>query len=457
MNQIPQSGFIPVEPKPEDYVIGGITGVSDSSIRIATGDWTLYLPYVKAQSTVMFDTLSCVTFSAISTIETQLNYLYSNSMLTDNANAFLISNGFVQGGKVSFSRRFTAIMSKTTKDGNTFPNVWDSIRYDGLLPDVILPFGGSDFSSYHNPNNILPTHINLAKQLLSYFDIKYEWIILSSVDGQISTTNEKVSVSNAKQQAPLQMAIPFPAHHATTLMSDTEIFDSYTPYIFSFSDSYPVQYIMRGIISEKVPIIAYHFSTALGKGDISNDVIMLQKFLNATDTPIGNYGKETNYFGDMTQQALSLFQKKWNILPSIGFFGPATMAKVNSFCSNPVVSSLDKWALAIQTHEGYYSGSASYRNNNPGNIRYAKQANTTGSDSRNFAVFLTYADGFQALKNLLSNAATGKSSVYKPTDTIYNFFAKYAPDSDGNNSVHYAESVASAIGVSANSQIKTLI
>lgn len=462
---IPQSGFIPTEPKPSDYMIGGVTGVPLRSIRNVLGDWTMYQPAFLPQFLEgQFDTFACTTFSAISCIEIQLNYLLANNFLSKNTTDFLQNNSYIgTDKKIHISRRFTAITSGTTKDGNTFPRVWDAIRRDfGLLPEVDLPFTGKTFEEYYNPPlKITNGMYNKAKQFLSYFDVKYEWMIINTGDGMIDTLQEETTLEEAKQQAPLQIAIPNPAHHATVLASDTEIFDTYPPYLFTFSDSYPVQYVMRGFISEKVPIIAYSFRNALSLGSISNDVLMLQKFLNTTDTPIGNYGKETTYFGTATQAALALFQKKWSISPSIGYFGPMTMAKVNGLCVPETISKIDLFCKAIQQHEGYFVGSPSYRNNNPANFRWTQFVHdtlgATGKDNASFAVFPTYSAGYNALKTFVTMACTNQLRDYKSTMTILNYFNVYAPPSDNNDSKHYAEVVANAIGCSIDTLIGTLL
>lgn len=80
--------------------------------------------------------------------------------------------------------------------------------------------------------------------------------------------------------------------------------------------------------------------------------------------------------------------------------------------------------MAIQTHEGwsepstkYPTGTRSYRNNNPGNIKYgsfAQSCGAIGKDDKGFAKFPDYLDGFNALKSLVRNAATGKMRSYKP-------------------------------------------
>lgn len=129
-------------------------------------------------------------------------------------------------------------------------------------------------------------------------------------------------------------------------------------------------------------------------------------------------------------------------------------------------SRIKDWALAIQSEEGYYppgysakfpDGSRSWRNNNPGNLRYVGQLNATGADRNGFAVFLNYDGGMSALVKMLTNAATGLSKVYRPEMTLEQFFQVYAPSSDGNAPVRYAEHVASRLGVDKSIVISSLV
>lgn len=112
--------------------------------------------------------------------------------------------------------------------------------------------------------------------------------------------------------------------------------------------------------------------------------------------------------------------------------------------------------LAIRDFEGWYPGSRSYKNKNPGNLRYAGQAKAIGKDDKNFAVFATIEDGTNALKNLILNAAKGLSQSYKPEMTLTKFFGTYAPSNDGNFPDSYAKFVAKKMGVSTDFQLKNL-
>lgn len=100
-------------------------------------------------------------------------------------------------------------------------------------------------------------------------------------------------------------------------------------------------------------------------------------------------------------------------------------------------------ASAIQTIEGWFPGSVSQSNNNPGNLKYAGQPGAIGQDASGFAVFPTVAAGTQALDNQIAlDASRGL--------TIQQFAAKYAPAQDSNNPASYAAQIAAATGLSVS-------
>ena len=120
---------------------------------------------------------------------------------------------------------------------------------------------------------------------------------------------------------------------------------------------------------------------------------------------------------------------------------------------------IEDWALAIKKHEGYFPGSASYRNNNPGNFRCSSLVMGEFGATKcvnNLAVFSTYEKGWAALKQFLVYACTNKLKSYKADMTLLEFYQKYAPSSDNNNPMNYASAVAKDLGVTINTQIGDL-
>jgi hypothetical protein len=73
------------------------------------------------------------------------------------------------------------------------------------------------------------------------------------------------------------------------------------------------------------------FTQNLTLGQSGSDVTALQNFLIRNGFTIS--AGATGYFGEQTRSAVSAFQSANGIMPTAGFFGPATRAKVNALCT----------------------------------------------------------------------------------------------------------------------------
>lgn len=96
-------------------------------------------------------------------------------------------------------------------------------------------------------------------------------------------------------------------------------------------------------------------------------------------------------------------------------------------------------------------GSASFRNNNPGNIMYGDFARSMGATGRDptghqNAVFPSYEAGRAAQENLLFERRTG---LNYPSQSFNQMIQQYAPTSDGNNPAQYSAAIAAA-GIDVN-------
>jgi peptidoglycan hydrolase-like protein with peptidoglycan-binding domain len=81
------------------------------------------------------------------------------------------------------------------------------------------------------------------------------------------------------------------------------------------------------------------FAKNLGLGTADTDVQALQQFLNSRGFSIaasgpGSLGNETDYFGSLTQTALTKFQSSNSISPATGYFGALTRTVVNELSGN---------------------------------------------------------------------------------------------------------------------------
>lgn len=159
----------------------------------------------------------------------------------------------------------------------------------------------------------------------------------------------------------------------------------------------------------------------------------------------------------------TLFAPHPSIVPTI----PASVAPatIPGAPASPKKDYITLWAKEAQQREGYYvdaeypQGTPAYRNCNPGNIEYGPYAVSLGAISANgrFAVFANYQAGFNALCQFFRDACSGRLASYKPTMTMYDFYAVYAPSGDNNDPTSYANQVIAALGITPVTEIHDLL
>ncbi|MCK9371290.1 D-Ala-D-Ala carboxypeptidase family metallohydrolase [Candidatus Dojkabacteria bacterium] len=230
---ITQTGFL-YELRPTDY----ITGASPLIIPdvMPSADWRDFLPSGEKQyKYATFDTFSCTTFSFLNEIETWVNWHKANNHFSQKQIETMNSLGYFADGKFNCSDRFTAITSGTMPNGNYFQNVGDAVRKVGLLPEVLLPFGGNNQTEYLDKTKITPAMYETAKKILDILEISYEWTPV-------------IDIPKTLKQCPIWCAIPEQATHAVMIPEATQYFDSYEPYLKSLP---VVKYAMKVIVKVK--------------------------------------------------------------------------------------------------------------------------------------------------------------------------------------------------------------
>jgi hypothetical protein len=184
-----------------DYVAGALPYEE----RNSSGDWTQYNPPGERQYNAKADSMSCVTFSALNSIEMQ------EKLLT--------------GTQPNYSDRWIAKMSGTTKEGNYLYKVADTIRQYGLVLEEDYPTPATyTFEEYHAdiPEPLLTELKAKGQEWLKTHSIAYEWI-----DAYIVSELQK-----HLKHAPLQVVIP---GHAIVEIDNMDslmkYYDTYEPFI----------------------------------------------------------------------------------------------------------------------------------------------------------------------------------------------------------------------------------
>jgi hypothetical protein len=118
-------------------------------------------------------------------------------------------------------------------------------------------------------------------------------------------------------------------------------------------------------------------------------------------------------------------------------------------------SALSALAAAIKTQEGWYPGSLSFRNNNPGNLRYVGQAGAVPGEG-GFAKFPSEAAGDAALQNqIVLDASRGTDAAGRPVVTVADLIESWAPSSE-NDTGAYISSVVTQTGFPADASLNDL-
>lgn len=167
---IKNHGFIYEPRKREDYVFGALKG---NPLK-QDGQWKDLVPKKEIQVRNGVETMSCVSFATLNIIETLLKYRYER--------------------EENYSDRFTAVMSETTRAGNTPNNVAQSIRHDGVIPETSFPFGGKTFEEYHS--GVTTRHRIEGQKFLNEWSVGHEWV----------DTNKR-SLMSALKYSPLGVSV----------------------------------------------------------------------------------------------------------------------------------------------------------------------------------------------------------------------------------------------------------
>src|SRR3990167_3503637 len=189
-----------------------VGGTIPYEVRNPSGNWDASLPPGEWQKFNSFESMACVSFSALNSIETQLKHL--------------------QGWTPNFSDRFIAKMSGTTPQGNHLWKVADTIRLEGLVLESDWPTPSQfDWNTYYAE---IPETVK-AKAIK--YDVAYEWL----------TSIEKDYILKELKHAPIQIVVNN-GTHAVELYNEADVhqyFDSYEPFRKSTSEyAWPLKIVV---------------------------------------------------------------------------------------------------------------------------------------------------------------------------------------------------------------------
>ena len=360
-------------------------------------------------------------------------------METYNCTAFATNNAIEilakrkYGNEPNYSDRCLGILAGTYPPGNDPHIVCEALRKNGVCFESELPFDEfiPTVDQYYSPSPLTKDLVKKAEKFLFDYDFKHEWVYR---DKGLPLEEKQARLMEALMYSPLNVSVMAWREkkglytkkkgeadtHWTTLFGYEKgkhwlVFDSYKPYVKKLAWDYDFGYAKRLYIGEST-----HQRKQLQIG------VIIKLFL------------------------LGHIAEAWKVIKAMVGLAEEVTVVENTTKDEPKKDYIDLMAQAIQEFEGWYEGSKSWRNKNPGNIK-------KGDGS--FMKFRTHEEGFNYLKDYLHRACTGKHKSYKPEFSLFKFVATYAPPSENSSAsiLNYATHIAKALDLPAETQLKELV
>lgn len=402
-------GLVPSVLEADHYLLGA-SPLRGDQVR-PDGDWRGFLPDGEPQNVRGIETYNCTGYGTNNVLEMLLRAKGVSANNSDRALGIAAGTSPVKGGNDPH------VVAETIRKGF------------GCVDEAVLPFDGSVLSvtDYYRPNPLPGAIVRQGASWWERWALGHEWLI--PPNSGLSVAKKQELLLEGLKYSPLGVSVyawvkdgaryvkpkGVTDNHWVALVHGDKgkawyVFDSYDGYIkkldWGYDFGYCKVYYLQPV--EPRPTLRSLLAAALSR-----------------------------------------------------LVGLLTAQKEAMIGAQPSDARLLEWAEAIKAHEGWFlpgtngypQGSRSYRNRNPGNMRYSPFE--TGKDG-GFSVFPNEQRGMEALVYQLRLATSGRSKVYSPDMTLLGFFSKWAPSADANDPEAYAEAVAKRLGVTPMTRIKDL-
>lgn len=406
----------------EHFILGSSVSLGGGEILQPDGQWDEYLPTKdEFQTLTDRDPLACTLFGTTNAIEILIRRVY--------------------GTERNYSDRWLAKATDTDKKGGNDPHaVAEFIRKNGVVEESVWPLKGiKTFAEFYAnfPQNLY----QLALSFISEFAFGHEWVPTY----QVNIKEAQAALMEGLKYSPLGVSV-----YAWERRQDGIYYkpknapgDTHFPVCYGYEEG---KY-WKILDSYDQPLKRYTWDSIFG---------VAKRY--TLDRQVINEGAFATFLKWLKALVLGTPKPPETppVTPQEPITEPQTPPAPPTPSPAPTPSKLQTFCLAIKQHEGWFPGSRSQKNNNPGNCRFSSQGylpiyGHVGKDPQSFAIFKDYATGYLYLQNLVKS----KISV-NPKQSFYAFFEVYAPSFE-NDSKHYAEVVAKACGVSPSDPVSKIL
>lgn len=151
------TGVLPLQPRPRDWIAGSISGIT-FEVRRADGQWDDYLVEKEVQYGLYFDSYNCTAFATLNAIEMQ--------------------EKFITGSESNYSDMFVGGTDGLMDIGNYMVAPPDAIRKYGLVLESEYPWPKTDKNFTRQNYQSMPPQpiLDKGKLWLKKWDLRYEFI-----------------------------------------------------------------------------------------------------------------------------------------------------------------------------------------------------------------------------------------------------------------------------------------
>lgn len=212
----------------KDWRFGALSVPGLVSIPLAEREQ--WLPKGELQYDQFGDFQDCASRSPCNALEALFTYHYHHNMLPANK-LWMEQKGYVTDGKVTFSDRWVAYGSGTSRSGNSLKAPLDFIYRNGLIPKKLLPKEEwMQWEDYYDATKITQEMRDLGQDFLARFALNYEQV--DQIHFADVLKDDMIGVAGYAWPAPANGVYPrsdLPFNHAFLLyqLPKYQIFDNY--------------------------------------------------------------------------------------------------------------------------------------------------------------------------------------------------------------------------------------
>jgi len=246
MSFISKKGFIFEKISELDWLFGADNGIKKVKIE----NIAKYLPTTESQRFASGDYWMCVPFSICNCIETYLNYLIKNFLISEENFYWLQEKGYLdENGKINFDDWFVARNAGTKPGvGTSFSGGAHAVRHYGLTPQSKSPFPKCNYY-----DNIPQELFDLGEEFLKRFKINYEIVYERNFIDALDYGPIQVGVSNWLYKNGVYVNNGSIIHSSMLFDKFPFLdFDTYSPFIKQLASNYNfMSYGYQWYISEQ--------------------------------------------------------------------------------------------------------------------------------------------------------------------------------------------------------------